>query len=367
MSIAQAAADRTVAADELVDAELARMGPRLGAPVHRLRKGGKRTRARLVELAAAATAAPPETTTRVSAVTELVHLASLVHDDTLDGAGMRRGVPTINAREGLPAAVLTGDALLAAAFAVAAPLGGEMLRVVADAVVAMCSGVAEENAQRYRADVSVEALLEVATLKTATLIAAACELSALAAGCSASTRRAFADFGRDFGTAVQLVDDVLDVTSSAGELGKPVASDFGMGQVTLPALPALHCDRRVRSLLRPGLSVRERQWVAQTIRDHGGHLMAMSAARAFATRAARRLDAGHAACRGRTPSAAAAALAEPQRLPDRYLAARIEQADARFRHELRGAAGDLVSTPPHLIADVLRSRSESSERPLSAC
>jgi heptaprenyl diphosphate synthase len=347
MSIAQPTAAHTFAAEELVDAQLARMGPRLTLPVQRLRAGGKRTRARLVELAAVASATPPELTARAAAVTELVHLASLVHDDTLDGARLRRGVETINAREGLPIALIAGDALLAGAFAVAAPLGGETLQVVADAVVAMCRGVAEETALRFRADVTVEALLRVATLKTATLVAAACELPAIAAGAGSSTRRALADFGRDFGTAVQLVDDVLDVVSTRHRLGKPVGTDFGTGHVTLPALAALRRDQRVGTLLRPGLSGGERTFVAQRIRDHGGHVMAMAVARAFAARAVRRLD-------GLRPATGRAAdgLAQLQRLPARYLDASIEDADPALRAELRGAAADaddpLVAFAAHL-------------------
>jgi hypothetical protein len=148
------------------------------------------------------------------------------------------------------------------------------------------------------------------------------------------------------------------VTSSPQRLGKPAASDFGRGHVTLPALPALRRDPRMRALLRPGLSVREREWAAQTIREHGGHLVAMAAAHAFATRAACRLNAVPAVDGGRA-SAGTDALAALQRLPARYLRASIEQADPRARTELRRVCAGFVSAPPERIAAQLSRDSES--------
>jgi geranylgeranyl pyrophosphate synthase len=236
--------------------------------------GGRRLRARLVLTAAAAAGGGDALASGpvvAAAAIELVHLASLVHDDLIDDAPTRRGAPTINAAEGPTAALLAGNCLQAAAMGCAAQVGAAAVEVLQQTIVDLCAGAAREQDNRYRVDVDTAGVLEVAELKAGALLAAACRMGALATGAAGDAAvRVLAEYGRLLGIALQLVDDLLDVTSTAELLGKPVETDFANGIVTLPALPALAADARLRSLLRPDLSPHERRYIVTCIRQNKG-------------------------------------------------------------------------------------------------
>jgi heptaprenyl diphosphate synthase len=153
----------------------------------------------------------------------------------------------------------------------AARIGPAAVTLLQQAVLDLCAGAALEQRNRYRADVTTRTVLQVAGLKAGALLAAACRLGALAA--PDADDRAVAvlgEYGRLLGIALQLLDDLLDVTSTAALLGKPVESDFANGIVTLPALPALAADPRLRLLLRPDLSPHERRYAMTSVRMGGG-------------------------------------------------------------------------------------------------
>ncbi len=201
-----------------------------------IRAGGKRLRPLLVILCGGC--GPDRgTVLDVAVAAELIHTASLIHDDILDGADIRRGVPTINAVWGNHAAVLAGDFLFATAFGL---LAGEQTRgamaMMTEAVRAMCEGEMEETESLFQASLTEEEYLAHIEKKTASLLAACCGAGALAGGASPETAAALAAFGRNLGLAYQIVDDLLDLSSDEGTLGKPANSDLGRGILTLPVI-----------------------------------------------------------------------------------------------------------------------------------
>jgi geranylgeranyl pyrophosphate synthase len=198
--------------------------------------GGKRLRPLLVCLAAGAP--PPETggLIRAAVAVELVHGATLVHDDVLDGSALRRGRPTVVATGGRAAATATGDLLFSRAFAELAGGGSpEAVRVLARAARELALGELAQREDAFRADVTVARYLDRCRLKTAVLFRAACELGALEAG---SDPDALGEFGERIGLAFQILDDVLDVSGPPERTGKPRGADLLDGTVTLPLILA---------------------------------------------------------------------------------------------------------------------------------
>jgi geranylgeranyl pyrophosphate synthase len=200
--------------------------------------GGKRLRPLLVFLAA--DAEDGEGLVRAAAAVELVHSATLVHDDVLDAAALRRGVPTVVATAGRGAATATGDLLFARAFAELAANGrADEIQVLSEASSALAEGELLQRADAWNAEVTLERYLRRCELKTARLFEAACRLGALEAGGATDELGAF---GRRIGLAFQLLDDVLDVSGPVERTGKPRGTDLLDGTVTLPFILARERD-----------------------------------------------------------------------------------------------------------------------------
>lgn len=205
--------------------------------------GGKRLRPLLVFLAAG----PPEDDAagllRAAAAVELIHSASLVHDDVLDAAPLRRGRPTVVAAAGRAAATATGDLLFSRAFHELSLNGrADEIRVLSDASSALAQGELIQREDAWNLEVTRERYLRRCDLKTARLFRAACELGALEGGGHAEGLGAF---GRRVGLAFQLLDDVLDVSGPAERTGKHRGTDLLDGTVTLPLILARERDPRV--------------------------------------------------------------------------------------------------------------------------
>jgi len=207
--------------------------------------GGKRLRPALALACGAATSGrgddavvDPDVVAGATAV-ELVQAGSLVHDDIMDEAGERRGVPTINAVEGPNQALLVGDFLLARAGLLAAGISGTAAGALAKAIADLCVGQSAESTTLFDADRSVAAYEASILGKTAALFRASCEIGAAAAQAPSDAVAAVAAFGTAFGMAFQIIDDVLDVVSTAEALGKPVGNDIREGVYSLPVLLAL--------------------------------------------------------------------------------------------------------------------------------
>jgi geranylgeranyl pyrophosphate synthase len=208
--------------------------------------GGKRLRPLLVCLAAGAP--PPENrdVLRAAVAVELVHAATLVHDDVLDGSQLRRGRPTVFARGGRGLATATGDLLFSRAFAeLAEGNSAEAVRVLSRAACELAEGELMQRGDAFDGAVSVERYLERCRLKTGVLFRAACELGALSADGPAHELGAF---GERVGVAFQILDDVLDVTGPPERTGKPQGADLLDGTVTLPLILARAEDPELAEL-----------------------------------------------------------------------------------------------------------------------
>jgi geranylgeranyl pyrophosphate synthase len=209
--------------------------------------GGKRLRPLLVCLAAGVP--PPETEglVRAAVAVELVHGATLVHDDVLDGSALRRGRPTVVAAGGRDLATATGDLLFSRAFAELAETGSpSSVRVLSAASSELALGELMQRADAWNATVTVDRYLERCRLKTAVLFRAACELGAIEG--SGSSAQALGAFGDQIGLAFQLLDDVLDVSGPPERTGKPRGTDLLDGTVTLPLILARERDRSLSSV-----------------------------------------------------------------------------------------------------------------------
>jgi geranylgeranyl pyrophosphate synthase len=238
-----------------VEERLARLavgyGPRLGEEAEAtLTAGGKRLRPLLVLIAAGDSAG--ERAVRAAAAVELVHMATLVHDDVLDGAPVRRGRPTVVARSGRDRAVGVGDLLFSRAFAELAVEGEEPeVAELSSASVALALGELAQRRDAYDTSISEERYLERCSLKTARLFESACRVGRLASGAPGTDE--IAAFGREIGLAFQLLDDVLDVTGPPERTGKARGTDLLDGTVTLPLILARRLDPDLESVELRGL------------------------------------------------------------------------------------------------------------------
>ena len=180
---------------------------------------------------------------------ELVHLGSLYHDDVIDEAETRRGVPSVNARWSNIVAILAGDYLLARASSLAASLGADVASLLAATIGELCRGQVLELQHLFDADRSLETYTSAISGKTASLFGTACRVGGMVSAVDDPTLEALTQFGHHLGMCFQIVDDVLDVTATDEELGKPAGNDILEGVYTLPVIHALASSAELRDLL----------------------------------------------------------------------------------------------------------------------
>ncbi len=198
---------------------------------------GKQLRPALLGLSAKATGGLNDSHVTAAVIVEMVHLATLVHDDVMDEAEIRRGRLTLAANWGNETAVLFGDCLFAQALRLAAGYPTpDVCRAVASATKTVCSGEILQNHQRNMFDLSQHEYLRVLEMKTGELFALACELGGFLNGAPSASQLALRKFGLALGTAYQLYDDCLDVFGSEAEAGKSLGTDLMKGKPTLPVL-----------------------------------------------------------------------------------------------------------------------------------
>jgi len=237
--------------------------------LHGIEAGGKRLRPALVVSAAMTIGGRDAVNERVvdaAAAVELLHLASLYHDDVLDSAPMRRGRASANTLWGNHAAVLGGDVLLSHAYRVAAELGAAELQRLSLTLAALCAGQLAESSARFDAGRDVAHYDASVRGKTATLLATSCWLGATTAGASREAADALASFGMELGIAFQVVDDVLDLYGHGLQTGKPAGSDLREGVFTLPVLMTLQRDPSLAELLVAGVDEDGVREVARRVR-----------------------------------------------------------------------------------------------------
>ncbi len=208
---------------------------------------------------------------RLCAVVEMIHLASLLHDDVIDEAPTRRGEPSIHATEGSKTAIMLGDIFYSRAFLELVTFERAVARTVADAVVRLSLGELLDVRLGEQFNTVQARYEEMIDLKTAALIEAACQAAALLVG---KDPEGYRRFGRNLGIAFQVIDDLLDLTQDEATLGKPAMGDLKEGKVTLPVI-LLH-DRleghkreRLLGLFRRELDEKEQAWLRQELEKSG--------------------------------------------------------------------------------------------------
>ncbi len=206
---------------------------------------GKRLRPALALLAGGATGKITASHVDLAVIVELIHIATLVHDDIMDGADLRRDQPTANAKWGNAITVLLGDALFAHALRLATNFSDvEICRRIADAAAEVCTGETIQTQRRFDLTLSVADYYRIVEMKTAALFAAASELGAFLSETTPEKIGALKQFGLKLGTAYQIYDDCLDLVGDEEEIGKTLGSDLRKGKLTLPLIFLLQSARR---------------------------------------------------------------------------------------------------------------------------
>jgi heptaprenyl diphosphate synthase len=219
----------------------------------------------------------------------LVHLGPLYHDDVIDEAPTRRTVESVNARWGNLTAILAGDFLLAKASEIAASLGTEVAGLLAATIGRLCEGEVGELRTAFNVDRTEAAYFSAIEGKTASLFATACRIGAIVGGLPRDQIEALTQFGLAYGMAFQIVDDVLDVTATEAELGKPAGHDLVEGVYTLPVLRALAAGG-LRSRLGAPIEGAELDAALSLVRGNGAVPAALDTAREYAVGAISALD-----------------------------------------------------------------------------
>jgi heptaprenyl diphosphate synthase len=202
-----------------------------------LQSGGKRIRPLFTLYSGMCFAPLNPLMIQAAVAAELIHMASLVHDDVIDESATRRGKPTVNSLYGDHAAILTGDYLFAEAFNILSThqLLSSMSYLV-EAIQAMCEGEVNQADEQFSSSISLQHYFQRITNKTGKLLAACCQSGAILGGASSEELTQMLEYGLNIGYAYQITDDILDISGDADSLGKPVGADLVNGNITLPIL-----------------------------------------------------------------------------------------------------------------------------------
>jgi heptaprenyl diphosphate synthase len=258
--------------------------------------GGKRIRPALVLLAARCGRYDLAKLSPAAIAVELTHAATLVHDDVIDRSQVRRGRPTVAAQLGDEPAIVVGDFYFAKAYEQAAFTDSpEVVAILARAVMDICAGEVRQQAIRYDYGTTIDEYMARIEAKTATLLAACCEIGALLGGINGAKRSALRAYGRLLGLAFQIADDVLDYVGSEDEIGKPIGHDIAEGFATLPLMMGLDdagAGGKLRQLMQPHreLTEAEARKVVELVRESNGPNRALERARELSSEARRQLD-----------------------------------------------------------------------------
>src|SRR6186713_943658 len=204
---------------------------------HLIAGGGKRMRPMLTLASAALFDYPGTRHHKLAAAVEFIHTATLLHDDVVDGSGLRRGRRTANVIWGNPSSVLVGDFLFSRAFELMVEDGSlKVLKILSSASAVIAQGEVDQLTAQRRIETSEERYLQIIGAKTAALFAAASRISAVVAERGEAEERALDDYGRNLGIAFQLVDDAIDYDTGTADMGKDRGDDFREGKMTLPVI-----------------------------------------------------------------------------------------------------------------------------------
>ncbi|MEW6244599.1 MAG: polyprenyl synthetase family protein [Bacillota bacterium] len=238
--------------EERVKSAMSGNGSLLGKVMdHLILAKGKRLRPALVVLTSRSYPSDRQAVIDVAAAAELIHIASLVHDDIIDNSDIRRGLPSVNAVYGNGASVIAGDFLFARAFSLLTPHARYgVVSVMSEAISRMCEGEMEQMSSKGRLDLTEDEYFGYIEGKTASLLAACCQAGALVSKAPRQFVEAMRKFGLYVGCAFQVVDDILDIIADARETGKPACNDIVQGVVTLPIIYGIRHDTEGATLRR---------------------------------------------------------------------------------------------------------------------
>ena len=227
---------------------------------------GKRLRAKLILKIAGNTLSAVKT----AAIVEMIHAASLLHDDVIDDAYTRRSKPSINALYGNKTAIMLGDILYSKGFFELNDISPDVAKVISNAVVQLSLGELKDVSLSKAFNLDKEVYLEMIYQKTASLMEASAGAAALLAG---KPKEAYMTYGRNLGIAFQMIDDLLDITADAQTLGKPALHDFEEGKTTLPYIYLYEAlgneeQTKLRSLHAKRLSKEEELWIKMKMQEH---------------------------------------------------------------------------------------------------
>ncbi|MEW6080595.1 MAG: polyprenyl synthetase family protein [Bacillota bacterium] len=260
-----------------------------------VRLGGKRLRPLLVWNSGSMYGSQPHRTAVAAAAAELVHTASLIHDDILDGAKDRRGQPSLHSVFGSRLSVLTGDFLFAKSFSLLVREGlFDVLAVMSSAVAAMCEAEMSQMGQRFGLDITEEQCIEHCRKKTASLMEACCRAGGMVGMAPPEHIEGLGTYGQGIGLAFQITDDILDLVGDDSQLGKPSGLDLASGVITLPIVHLLgdgDRGKKARLLLDQGSLSRDDIVAIRTAAVESGAVdSAMGVARECIARATRALQ-----------------------------------------------------------------------------
>lgn len=262
-----------------------------------LSSGGKRVRPALLLLAARLSGYTGDKAVPLASVVEFIHTATLLHDDVVDSATLRRGIASANTLWGNEASVLIGDFLFSKSFSLMVGVGSlEILKVFSDATTIIAEGEVLQLLCTGEMDLSEERYIGVVRSKTAILMSSACEAGAILGGASRPQQLALAEFGMDLGIAFQLMDDTLDYIATEEEFGKCIGHDLEEGKITLPLIHTLRqCTGIERSFIeaviaKEEMSLDDFQHVSNLVKTYGGIEYTVDVARSYIAGCRGRLD-----------------------------------------------------------------------------
>lgn len=230
----------------------------------------------------------PEQVRVAAGVVELIHLATLVHDDVLDEADLRRGKQTINSLFGNEAAVMLGDYLLSSAFLLCSTIKNPELNVLLGEVTnTLCAGEVVQLTNRNNVDITLEQYYQIIHDKTASLISACCEMGSLVGGGSVEQTSSLVEFGVKIGTAFQIKDDLLDILEEREIVGKPTGRDLEKGKVTLPIILMLAKNPHLKSTVQQTMANNDRDALRSLLESIGAIDSAFDVVNEFVDRAVR--------------------------------------------------------------------------------
>ncbi len=258
-------------------------------------RSGKMIRPGLVLLAGRSCGTITDKHISVAAIIEMIHNATLLHDDVIDEGKQRRGLPTVNSLWGNESAVLLGDFMLSHVFKMCAQLESHVGDVIATAAVRLCKGELRQVAQKNNWQLNEAEYIDVITEKSAVLFSSSCFLGGLLAGARESQAQSLADFGLNAGIAFQITDDLLDIIGDESKTGKTLGSDVDKHKLTLALIHLLKTvdEREKDTIISSFLDRKEKQYdknaLVEILNHHGSLEYARSRAQEFVTTAKRSL------------------------------------------------------------------------------